>query len=219
MARRDVPALTPSASLDDAMRRFGVDEVDGVTLLPVVTGPARAGGVGVVPRESVLAAYYRQTVATIETRRQGDLGGPRVGRRGGRFREVQLAKRLARGGRRACGRSRLPAAARRGPGDRHARRRRNRRSRPHAAACRRPGPALRKGPPPAHRGRANPAERALWRRGGRPGAHSATWSRLPAYPRPSTRRTHPSGPCWPASGAARGRPSPPAAPRSGPATS
>ena len=88
LARRDVPVLTPNASLDDAMRRFGVH---GVTILPVVTDTRSRQLIGVVSHESVLAAYYRQTVATIETRRNTDVSGPPVGRRsGGRFREVEL---------------------------------------------------------------------------------------------------------------------------------
>lgn len=80
------PVLSPAASLDDAMRRFGTV---GAELLPVGDGPG--GVVGTLSRADVLRAYYNRTVLTLETRGRIDLLREEAGSgEDGAFREVAL---------------------------------------------------------------------------------------------------------------------------------
>jgi CIC family chloride channel protein len=86
VVRRDVPVLTPEASLDDAMARFALH---GVRLIPVVAAASDNRPVGALTRDAVLQAYYRHSVVTLEMRHRLDLL-PKRRAREGHFREVVL---------------------------------------------------------------------------------------------------------------------------------
>lgn len=95
VCRTGVPVLSPEASLDDAMRRFGILTTD---LLPV--GADAAHVQGTVSRADVLRAYYNRTVLTLETKHKVELlrdVEPRLGR--GAFREVTLPQDWSGAGR------------------------------------------------------------------------------------------------------------------------
>ena len=87
LVRRDVVPLPSEASLDDAVRRFGIHTA---SLIPVIA--ERSGGdvLGAVTQDAVLKAYYRHTVLTMEMQRKLDLVPKQRRRQEGRFREVVL---------------------------------------------------------------------------------------------------------------------------------
>ncbi len=87
LVRRDVSALVAGASLDDAVRRFGIQTA---SLIPVVADGARGGVLGAVTQDAVLKAYYRHTVLTMEMQRKLDLVPKQRRGQEGRFREVAL---------------------------------------------------------------------------------------------------------------------------------
>ncbi len=87
LARVDVPTLAPTASLDDAMRRFGLYNV---TLIPILE-PDTRHLVGTLTRDAVMQAYYRRTILTLEMNRKLDLVREDGGEaRPGQFRELIL---------------------------------------------------------------------------------------------------------------------------------
>ncbi len=88
LARKDVPVLTPDASLDDAMRRFGIFST---SIIPVVSERGSRSVLGAVTQQATLQAYYRHTVLTMEMERRMDLIAKRQpARNEGTFREVML---------------------------------------------------------------------------------------------------------------------------------
>ena len=87
LVRRDVAPLSSGASLDDAVRRFGIHTA---SLIPVVADGPGGGLLGAVTQDAVLKAYYRHTVLTMEMQRRLDLVPKQRGRQEGRFREVVL---------------------------------------------------------------------------------------------------------------------------------
>jgi len=87
IARKDVPLLSPEASLDDAMRRFGIYNV---ALLPVVASASSRTVLGAVTQQAVVQAYYRHTVLTMETHGRLEMASKHPQSREGFFREIVL---------------------------------------------------------------------------------------------------------------------------------
>jgi CIC family chloride channel protein len=82
---RTVGTLPPSLTLDDAMRRFALQELE---VLPVGTDATHV--VGTVSRDDVLRVYYNRTVVTLETQHRVELLQEAQGGDNGTFRQVHL---------------------------------------------------------------------------------------------------------------------------------
>ncbi len=82
---RTVGTLPPGLTLDDAMRRFALQELE---VLPVGTDATHV--VGTVSRDDVLRVYYNRTVVTLETQHRVELLQDAEDTDNGTFRQVHL---------------------------------------------------------------------------------------------------------------------------------